>query len=163
MQTQQIIRGAAEVLTITRLAVNDTYKRVEESAYSGGPTLRYGVVTDVMDNGADAAVVAVEFRPADFGSGVQIERKVITGSAPLAIYPATPEEVREHMDGVLDAARRAQDTAREAWEKACVMTVRVEAVQESLNMGALTAPETTTGPLPVEASPEGQGPDEPGF
>lgn len=149
MQTQQIVRGSAEVLTITRLAVNDVYKRVEGSAYSNEPVLRYGVVTDVMDNGPDAAVVAVEFRPAEYGSGVQIMTKVITGNSPLAIFPARPEEVTDHMAGIIEAASRAAQVAREAWEKAEAQLKQVQEAAARLSAGELTAPATSATPLPA--------------
>lgn len=163
MQTQQIVRGAAEVLTITRLAVNDVYKRVVETSYSGEPHLRFGVVTDVMDNGPDAAVVALEFRPAEYGGTVILDTKIITGTQALAIYPATPDEVRQHMSTTLEAARGAEKTAREAWEKAAALTARVERVQDALFANALTVPATSTEALP-EPQPETETePTEPGF
>lgn len=148
MQTQSIVRGAAEVLTITTLRVNDCYKRIE-SDYSGDATLRFGVVTDVMDNGPDAAVVSLEFRPADYGSGVQFSRKVINGNAPLAIFPARPDEVREHMDKVLEAAHRAESTAQDALDRATENVRQVLAVGRLLGEDLLTTPETSTEPLPV--------------
>lgn len=117
MQTHQIVRGAAEVLTITRLRVNDVYKRVEESPYTEGPTMRYGIVTDLMDNGPDAAVVALKFRPADFGGGVQVATKIITGNHSLAIFPARPEEVADHLAAVLDTAHAAESAAHDALDK----------------------------------------------
>lgn len=146
MHTEQIIRGAAEVLTITRLAVNDVYKRVD-SDYSGNAVLRYGVVTDVMENGPDAAVVVLEFRPADFGSGVEVSRKVINGQQ-WALFPARPDEVAEHFAEVLAAAEDAEKAARESLEKAQTKVAQVRQVAASLTAGTLTAPATSTTPLP---------------
>lgn len=158
MQTTQIVRGAAEVLTITRLRVNDVYKRVEEN-YSGEPVLRYGIVTDVMDNGPDAAVVATEYRPADFGAGIQIRSAVITGSRPMAIFPAEPIEVADHMDAVVAAAEDAAKAAREKYEEASAQLTKVMAVRDGLTRNALTTPETSNEPLPTE-SDEDEGTDE---
>lgn len=149
MRTEQIIRGAAEVLTITRLTVNDVYKRVDTN-YSGEAVLRYGVVTDVMENGPDAAVVVLEFRPADFGSGVEVQRKVINGQV-WAMYPARPDEVAEHFAAVLTAAEDAEKAARESLEKAQAKVQQVRQVTASLTAGTLTAPATSTTPLPEPA------------
>jgi hypothetical protein len=140
MDTTQIIRGAAEVLTITRLAVNDCYKRVDTN-YSGDAVLRFGVVTDVMENGQDAAVVVLEFRPADFGSGVEVQRQVLNGQG-WAIFPAQPEEVAEHMEAVLAAAQKAEDAAHDAWEKAAAKVAQVRQVAARLAASALTTPAT---------------------
>lgn len=157
MHTEQIIRGAAEVLTITRLAVNDCYKRVDTN-YAGEAVLRYGVVTDVMENGPDAAVVTLEFRPADFGSGVDVQRKVINGQQ-WAMFPATPEELTAHFDAVIDAAERAENEARKAWEKAQAQVVQVRGVAQSMGAGRLTLPATSTTPLP-EPSDDAPSDDE---
>lgn len=160
MQTTQIVRGATEVLTITRLRPGDVYKRVEESSYAA-TTLRYGVVADVMDNGPDAAVVAVEFRPPEFGSGVLIETRVITGNQPLAIFPARPEEVREHMAAMIASAEQAERTAVEAADKAAALTARVRAVAAAHTAGELSAPETSTVPL-IDAAENEDTPDDGG-
>ena len=151
METQHIVRGGAEAVTITRLVVGDVYKRVEESSYGSGATLRYGVVTDVMDNGPDAAVVALEFRPAEFGSGVVVETKIITGNQPFAIFPATPDEVRDHMQSVMDAAQAAERTAEEAYAKAQGVTERVRRLARDVTAGALTVPATHT-PQAIETA-----------
>lgn len=165
MQTQQIVRGSAEVLTITRLAVNDVYKRVVETSYSTEPTLRYGVVTDVMDNGPDAAVVALEFRPADYSGGVQIETKIITGSQQIAIFPATPDEVGEHMAKILEAAHAAESTASDALDKATAMVAKVLRTSERLGQNLLTAPATSATPLPPMSDDDDETPQpaDPGF
>lgn len=147
MQTQQIIRGAAEVLTITKLAAGDVYKRVDQD-YSGTAVLRYGVVVDVMDNGPDAAIVTLEFRPADFGAGVEIQRKVINGGLPIAIFPARPDELTEHFDAVLTSAEDAEKAARQAHEKAVMRLQQVREVGASLTAGTLTTPDTSNTPLP---------------
>lgn len=150
MQTHQLVRGAAEVLTITTLRVNDVYKRVEESSYSAEPTLRFGIVIDVMDNGPDAAVVAVEYRPAEYGGTMVVDTKIITGNRALAIFPAQPEEVAQHMAALVEAAQRSEDSAREAYEKASAQVERVRAVRERVLANELAAPLTSTEPLPIE-------------
>lgn len=150
MQTHQLVRGAAEVLTITTLRVNDVYKRVEESSYAGEPTLRYGIVTDVMDNGPDAAVVAVEYRPAEYGGTMVVDTKIITGGRALAIFPAQPEEVAQHMAALVESAQRSEESAREAYEKATAQVERVRAVRDRVLANELAAPSTSTEPLPIE-------------
>jgi hypothetical protein len=163
MHTQQIVRGAAEVLTITTLHVNDCYKRVEEG-YSGEPVLRYGVVTDVMDNGPDAAVVAVEYRPAEYGTGVQVRTQVITGNKALAIFPARPDEVAAHMDAMVEAAAESERAARDTYEKATAVTAKVAALRDRMTAGTLTAPATSNIPLAAPTDDEDEdAPAEPSF
>ena len=143
MQVQQIIQASADVLTVTRLAPGNVYKRVEDSGY-GGPVLRYGVVQSVMNNGTDAAVTALEYE-ADYSAGAKAIIKVFNGSTPAAIFPATPAEVTVHLDELMESARQAVIRAEEDLIKKQGALSAVVKMVESI--GDLTAPESTTGVL----------------
>lgn len=140
MQVQQIIRASAEVLTITHLAPGNVYKRVEEIGYgSTGPTLRFGVVQSVMNNGEDAAVTALEYQT-DYSEGAKATLRVFNGSTPAAIFPATPDEVTAHLDEILRSAAAAVTRAEDDLTK---KRAALEAVQRMAeNVGDLTAPDT---------------------
>lgn len=150
MQVQQIVRASADVLTITRLSPGDTYKRVDDSAYGGTPVLRFGVVQDVMNNGSEAAVTALEYE-ADYSAGAKATLRVFTGSQPAAIYPATPDEVTAHLDDLVTATRDAVRRAQEDLDKKRDALAAVERMVAQV--GSLTAPETTTQVL--EAGTDG--------
>ena len=146
MQTQQLIRSSAEVVTITSFKPGDVYKRVESSSYGGDASLRFGVVEDVMNNGEDSAVTAFEYRP-DYTSGVVAELKVWDGGKPAALYPATPDEVLDHLDGLAKAAEEKALAAREALEKAESVVRLVQRVDQQVATRRLTIPETATAPV----------------
>lgn len=137
MQTTQMIRNSAEVLTIVSLAPGDVYKRVEETSYDGAK-IRFGVVQSVMNNGTDAAVTAIELTPA-LPASVVAAQKVFTGSKPEAIFPATPDEVTAHLEALLDAAQKAVARATEEQEKAQRQYALVQSVRASV--GTLNAPQ----------------------
>ena len=139
MQVQQVIRNSADIVTITNLAPGDVYKRIEESSY-GDPVLRFGIVQSVMNNGEDAAVTALEYAP-DYTLGATTAVKVFTGTKPVAIFPATPDEVLDHIDGLEKAAEEALDRATEAERKAVANLDRVRTLR--LSIPSLTAPTTT--------------------
>jgi hypothetical protein len=139
MQAHQIIRASAEVVTITALAPGDVYKRVDTTSYSGESKLQFGIVQSVMNNGEDAAVSALEFS-ADY-SGITPALKVYDGSQPVAIYPATPDEVRLHLDDVTKAADDAVEKARRSLADA---EAKAAMVRDTLatHAASLTAPAT---------------------
>lgn len=139
MQVQQIIQASADVLTITRLAPGNVYKRVGETGYNGEPTLRFGVVQSVMNNGTDAAVVALEYER-DYSTGVAVKMAVFNGGRPAALFPATPEEVTAHLDDLQQAAERKVTEATAALVKAQEAAAVVAQVREQV--GTLTAPDT---------------------
>lgn len=153
MQTQQLIQASADVVTITHLAPGDVYKRVEEGgAYAGGPgaTLRFGIVQDVMNNGTDSAVTALEYVPAPAyaSGGVTVEVKVWTGSKPAAIFAATPAEVTQHLAAVVADTDKAVDKAEAELTKARAAWQAVQEVVARAGQQILTAP-ATTGPAEV--------------
>lgn len=143
MDTHQLIRASAEVVTITSFKPGDVYKRVE-SDYSGGVTLRFGVVQDVMNNGTDAAFTALEYR-IDYAAGVVADLKVYDGTKPAALYAAQPEEVRNHLEDLEDSARAKVKAATAELEKAELAHARVGILREQVNASNLTAPAVAAG------------------
>ena len=141
MQVQQIVRASADVVTITTLRPGDVYKRVDET-YSGDAVLRFGVVESTMNNGEDAAVSAFEYTP-DYSSGVAVKPVVFTGNKPVAIFPATPEEVAQHMDALVTAAQEASQRADESAAKMREALARTVGLRDRVLAGELTAPLTS--------------------
>lgn len=141
MQVRQIIQSSADILTITRLSPGDVYKRVDTTTYSGDPTMRFGVVQTVMNNGEDSAITAVEWE-SDYSTGAKATIKVFDGAKPAALYPATPDEVAAHIDGLIASAERALREAERTVEKQAAALGAVRAMAQSV--GELTAPETST-------------------
>jgi hypothetical protein len=140
MQVRQIVRSSADVLTITRLSPGDCYKRVEDG-YSE-PTLKFGVVQSVMNNGEDAAVTALEYE-VDYTVGAKARIRVFNGGKPAAIFPATPEEVTTHLAEIRQSTQQAVERAeRDLTEKRAALAA-VEALTASV--GTLSAPATTSG------------------
>lgn len=142
MDTQQLIRASADVVTITHFAPGDVYKRIE-TAYSGEAILRFGVVQDVMNNGADAAFTALEFR-ADY-NGTTCDLKVYDGGKPAALYAATPEEVTAHFDDLRKATADKRDRAAEEFRKAEEAVARVDELGRQALGRTLSAPAVAAG------------------
>jgi len=147
MQVQQIIRASADVLTITRLSPGNVYKRVDDTAYTGTPVVRFGVVQDVVNNGEDSAVTALEFVP-DYTDGVKVSPMVFTGSKPAAIFPAQPEELVVHFAELERSANAAVERTQVAHDKAVEALASV--VRVRAQVGDLSAPDVVSGEL-VEA------------
>lgn len=148
MHTQQLIKASAEVVTITRFAVGDVYKRVESSDFAGA-ALRFGVVTDLMNNGDDCALVAVEYRPEY--QGIVAEQKVWDGTKPAALYAATPAEVAQHVGELRERADQKVRETEEALVKAREARDRVARLEDAVRHGNLSAPQVVVGEL---ATPE---------
>lgn len=100
---QTIVRGSADIVNIVTLSPGDVYKRVDSPTH-GQPALVYGMVTDVLNDGQNAAIIAVE-RQSSY-MGFTTERKVFTQNNELAIFPATEEEWKEHITDIIEGADR---------------------------------------------------------
>jgi hypothetical protein len=157
MDTSQIVRSSAEVVSIVRLHPGDVYKRVE-SGYSGDASLRFGVVQDTMNNGTDAAVTAIEWK-AEYAA-VVTEIKVFDGSSPAAIFPATPDEIESFLIDLEKSAQQAVENAERAGENATKQMRRVQILADQLH--GLTAPEIAVAPT-TDESIQDQADDVPDF
>jgi hypothetical protein len=137
MQTTTLIQASADVVTITSFARGDVYKRVDRD-YSGTNQLQFGVVTDVMNNGEDAALSCLEFE-AVYGAGVVPRIKVWKAGDDLAVFAATPEEVRSHFDeltGNLEGQIRAKRAELDKLEAAGTALAEVRSMVDSVGMNA---------------------------
>jgi hypothetical protein len=91
MKISTVLRPSAEVVQITEVTVGAVYKRLDTPSY-GEPRLLFGVVTDIMHNGEESALVAIEFVPPTYGGSMEPTIRTFKGDAEVAIYPAQPEE-----------------------------------------------------------------------
>jgi hypothetical protein len=137
MDTTQLVRASAEVVTITSLKAGDVYKRIE-TLYTGEANLRFGVVQSVMNNGTESAFTALEVRP-DF-VGVAVESKVYDGSKPIALFAATPDEVGVVVSEAREAIARKVAAAEKALTEARNEADRIGDLIDRVNHSALTAP-----------------------
>lgn len=106
-----VIKQAAEISVITSISAGDIYKRLETPSY-GGPRVVLGIVTDVLQNGEQAAVTAIEFIPPEYGA---VEPKMVTfaGDAEVSIYPVARQEfvsliaaLEERQASIVETAER---------------------------------------------------------
>jgi hypothetical protein len=142
MDTTQLIRASAEVVTITSFKAGDVYKRVESGGYNEAK-LVFGVVTDAMNNGSDSAIAAIEYE-ASYG-GLTVSQKVWDGTKPAALFAAEPVEVAAHIDELQRKVRDKAETAQKALDAALEQVALVEQVRETVTRGQLTAAATVRG------------------
>ena len=103
MKTGSFITASAEVTQITELKKGDVYKRLEESSY-GDDKIIHGIVLDVLFNGQDAAIQAVEFQ----GNHKTLDTnfKVFSGGKELKIFPSSMAEVKTYLKDCVGSIER---------------------------------------------------------
>lgn len=151
MRTATLVQATADIVTVINLRAGDVYKRLEEnkSGYGEPYTLHFGVVSDVMHNGEDAVITALEF--AVSYAGVDPKLKTFGTNADLKLFAAQPEEVREHFAEVQEHARLAVEKAEAEAAKQKAMANRVAAVIERVESGTPLTAATTGAPQAVSA------------
>lgn len=135
METRTLIEPTAQVITITKLSKGDVYKRLVKN-YSDTYDLRIGVVTDVMHNGSEAALTALEFSSSYMNATAEI--KVFGGDNDLALFHADPAEIEAYLGDVLKESERTVESKRKEVEKAELVSQTVRNVM--LSKHQLTAP-----------------------
>jgi hypothetical protein len=139
MEVKNLVRGTAQVITITELAVGDVVKMVEEGSYDA-PKMKFGVVTDVLNNGEES-VIELTFVGKSYATPA-IESRIITHSnqSKFQIYPATPHAFRDHCKQCVGAMEEEIDKLRSAWEEKIKAYKSVSLLLESTGDKALRIP-----------------------
>jgi hypothetical protein len=112
MQTKTLIKDSAEVVRIVTLEPGDVYKRLVKAAYAESFTIRIGIVQDVLSNGEQSAITALEFKPSY--ASVTPEIVVFSGDEDVALFVATPAEVDVFFAEVEAESQRQVSAARKA-------------------------------------------------
>lgn len=133
MQTDTLIKASAQITAIVELKPFDVYKRIE-SEYSGAK-LQFGIVTDVMHNGTEGAITALEFPDSTYNTVPQPKLVVFATGKEAALFNATPDEVEAHLTLVREAAQRALDEARRKHDEARNLMGRLEAIIQDVATG----------------------------
>ena len=167
MRTSTLVNATAEVVTITTLQAGDVYKRLQVNEYAAGDgkyAMLFGIVQDVMHNGSDAVISALEFTTSY--TGVEPKLRTFGTDADLKLFAAQPDEVRAHFGEVQEASAKALQTARDAWQKAQATDAAVQAAIAHAGQQVLTAAATArtqiepATPAVLEAETEGDGEQE---
>jgi hypothetical protein len=117
MQTKTLIKDSAEVVRIITLEPGDVYKRLVATPYGDGKhTIRIGIVQDVLSNGEQSAITALEFKPSY--ASVAPEIVVFAGDEDVALFTATPAEIDTFFAEVEAEAQRQVTATRTALGKA---------------------------------------------
>jgi hypothetical protein len=138
MQVNSLVKASAQVIRITEVTEGDIYKRYDKPSY-GEARMLFGVVTDVLHNGEDAAIVSVEFVPEGYGTAYEPRIKTFGADAEVMLFPASLDEFQVGMGEAITAQQRVVEAAeRDAANKRSVLE-RMRTLRES----ALSVPATT--------------------
>lgn len=140
MRTATLVQATADVVTVVSLKTGDVYKRLEKN-YASQYEVKFGVVQDVMHNGEDAVVTAMEFTASY--SGVEPAFKVFGTDSDLKLFAAQPDEVRQHFVEITEASRQAVLKAEDELTKKRELAGRVHELIQRVSSGELTAAATS--------------------
>lgn len=142
------VNASADIVRVVSLKQGDVYKRLDEGY--GAPSMTYGVVTSVLNNGERTAITALEY-VADY-SGVTAKAKVLTDKTEVAIFPATPDEIAAHVSDLLAAAKRGVQAAESTLHEKREALKQAHRVAEMFEGKTLTAPVVDTGVDPEQVT-----------
>lgn len=114
MEIKTLVKTTAKIARITTLEPGNVYKRLVDDY--GTQRIVFGVVTDVMNNGTEAAVTAVEV-DTQYG-GPTTALRAFGNATDVALFPATVEEVSEFFNKAETAAEDDVESKARALFKA---------------------------------------------
>lgn len=115
MQVKTLINPSATIVRVAEVRKNDVYKRIEKPSY-GDERLVYGKVIDILASDEEAAMVALEFVPVDYSTGIQAVVRTFKGDTEIALFPATVDEYVLHLHAAVDAQERTVEAAQRDFE-----------------------------------------------
>lgn len=115
MEVRNLIEPNATVVQITKVSVGDVYKRLHEAQYTQ-PRIVFGVITDVLNNGKDCSLVALEFGPSAYSQDIQAQSQVFTNKTELALFPATVEEYKAALADAIEVQTKIVERAELDWQ-----------------------------------------------
>lgn len=122
MQVSNLVRPSALAVRVTEVAEGSVYKRIDKPAY-GEQRLVFGVVTDVLHDGQEAAIIAVEFTQGAYANDYAPRVKTFSGDTEMLLYPATPEEFQAGMAEAIESQQRTVEAAeRDLASKRSILT-----------------------------------------
>ena len=113
MQVKSIIQASANIVKITELVKGNIVKLAEENSYD--TNISYAVVMDILNDGDKVFIEFLKYKKNY--SGVDLEQKVISGEKDVHIFPATPEDLTQHVKSIEQAIREEISNEREEADK----------------------------------------------
>ena len=146
METKTLIKANAKVMTIVTLSENDVYLRLHEDNSYNESQLKYGVVTNVLHNGTDAVITAIEYWRPSYGGAINADIKVFKGNDDLKLFRADPVTFLTHLNELEDSLDQEIKSQEDALEKKKALAARVRALND-LPIVAALAIESTVAQL----------------
>jgi len=121
MQTKSLIQTVANVIKITELKKGDVVKIIEEEYSSNA--IYYGVVIDLLNTGSKSFIQIVRYKKVY--SDIKADVILINGEKDIALFPATPDEIKEHLSASISSIEKDIDKEKEELQK------KIEALEKA--------------------------------
>jgi len=142
MEVRNLIKPNAVLVQITEIGRGDVYKRLEKPSY-GEPKVVFGSVIDVLNNGEESTLVALEFTPESYGPTINATVKVFNGQMEVTLFPCTIEEYKESLDLAIASQNKAVGLAEADYQaKLTVLNSMIDQSRIALSIPKMSAVES---------------------
>ena len=126
MQVKQLVQSTANIIRITQLSKGNIVKFVKDDNYD--TSVSYAVVMDILNNGEKTYVELMKYKK-NYGS-VDLESVLISGDKETILFPATPEDLEQHLKSIEQKLREEiSDKRDEANKKENALNLLMEMVK----------------------------------
>lgn len=129
MDIKNLVKVEGKILTITTLAVGDVYIRLDTQGSQDDTRLRYGVVTNILANGEEMVLVAIERGKSRYGSDIEVSTKTFKTGEDLQLFAADGTSFLAEVNQLTDAAESKVRAAERELVKAQAMLTDVESMR----------------------------------
>lgn len=109
MNIQNLVKASAVVVKITQLEKGNIFKYVKEDY--GSPTLRYGIVLDILNNGEKAYIQILSINKEY--SSISMNYELLGEDSKINLFPAVPEDLQGEYEEIIAKLKKDNEEATE--------------------------------------------------
>lgn len=149
MNTANFVTASAIITRVTELKKGDVYKRLDDGSSYSEEKVLYGIVTDVLYNGEDAAIQSMEFKPGY--RELDVDFKVFSGGKDIKVFPAEQSELSSYLSSVVESIEHDIKSKKDELLKAEEKLVNAKEIVSGQLVKKRTTPACTNEKIAIEA------------
>ena len=126
MDIKNLVHVEGKIVTITTLDVGDVYVRLDvESGYNES-RLRYGVVSNILANGEEVVIIAVERGKARYSNTLEVVTKVFKTGEDLQLFAADMTSFAVELESMTEAVSQQRKAAEAELARVSELELAIE-------------------------------------
>ena len=126
MDIKNLVQVEGKIITITSLDVGDVYVRLDVESGFNETRLRYGVVSNILANGEEIVIIAVERGKARYSNTLEVVTKVFKTGEDLQLFAADMTSFAVELESMTEAVAQQRKAAEAELARVSELELAIE-------------------------------------